>query len=268
MNRDEPPPILNEVKFDNRIFPKLTLLPVVSAYPSLEAYFSIFHPLMIHEIWATICKEVNSDPLVWTTLVHAKSTVVEGCALLPCESLIPGGCTRLRDLDLVVLRVPLPKPNTFTKVFGVVSNVELRPAGRKETFDHRLLRACPRPDLRVYFTIRVKLSNAPPPESIISFTKIIPLRTVVKQFRFNAELSRSLLCEVILDPADCADVFKLETVDIEDRASLNPILNPIQHKAVESFSRTIVNAPNYETKVALLQGPPGKFLALSYFKTQ
>ena len=239
---------------DNRILPKLALHPVVSAYHSLEAYFSIFHPLMIHEIWANICKEVDSAPIEFKTLMHHRTGAQDGFAELNCETLGLEG--RLREMDLVTLTVQLPKPNTFSKVFGIVEEVELRKIIRKDILDHRLLSTCSSPpEYRVVFKLRLKNSNVPKQlDSIFTITKIMGLRTVVKQFQTSAELSRSLLCEVILHPSDYADAFKLDEVDVQNHEQLNPI----QYKAVESITRTIINTPNHEPKVALLQGPPGE----------
>ncbi|KAK4007478.1 hypothetical protein OUZ56_012633 [Daphnia magna] len=109
--------------------------------------------------------------------------------------------------------------------------------------------------MKMSFVLLVKFSNVPKElDKIYTITKITCLSTVLKQFILNADLSRSPLCDVILHPSDFSDAFKLDTVDIEGK---NDLLNPVQYKAVESITKTIVCASDREPKVALLQSPPG-----------
>ncbi len=75
------------------MLPKLTPRPVLSAYPSVGVYKNFFQPLMVQEIWATIYREVNTDPFRssdWTTLTfkHAEKavSVSQRFPLLCCET--------------------------------------------------------------------------------------------------------------------------------------------------------------------------------------
>lgn len=229
------------------------LRPVVSAYSSIEAYFAIFHPLMLHEVWANICKDVESDPLEWKTLLRANTTPCSGSVLLQCETIVPNGAVRFKDMDLITLTVPLPN-QSISKVFGVVHDVQMRRIIRRENIDPRLLATSSQPDHLVTFTLRVKPSNVPSGlDGIFTVTRVTQLKTMIRQFQLNAELDRSLLCDVILHPTNHAEAFKLEKVDVGEIK----MLNAVQHKAVESITKTIVDTLAYVPKVALLQGPPG-----------
>lgn len=249
---------------NSRIIPKLTVLPVLSEYNSLEAYFAIFHPLMLHEIWANICKDIELERTVWQTLIHITTETDGGCTILHCETLVSLGTTRLKDLDLVALSVPL-KPNVLFQAFGIVENVEIRKVTSTHPPNRRLLEVRKRPenpDCRILFNLRIKASNVPLHlDNIFTITSVTPLRPVIKQFLLHAELDCSPLCDVILHPGDNKEAFKLDMVDKEG----NKKLNPVQHKAVESITSTILNAPEDEPKVALLQGPPGLQNYSNYF---
>lgn len=253
-----PPPLLNEVKAENnRILPKLAILPVLSMYNSMEAYFATFHPLMLHEIWANICKDIELERTVWDTLVHITSDTDGGCTILYCETLVSNGTPRLREWDLVALSIPLKANPQFMKVFGIAENVEMRKITSANPANRRLLDVRKRPEnpeWRIKFKLRLKSANAPPGlDNVFTITSVTPLRSIIKQFLLHAELDCSPLCDVILQPGDLSEAFKLDMVDVEG----NEKLNPVQHKAVESITTTILNTPEDEPKVALLQGPPG-----------
>lgn len=238
------------------------MLPVLSVYNSLEAYFSIFHPLMFHEIWANICKDVETTKNVWEALIHNHVAHNWGCSILFCETVVSHGSLRFKDLDLVALSIPIANSQTTMKVFGIVENVELRTITPDKPLDQRLLKAHKRigsPDYRITFYLRVKQSNIPLKlNSIFTVSSVTALRTVYKQFVLNAELDSSPLGEVILNPGGLSEAFRLDVVDVEG----NEKLNPIQNKAVDSITRTILNTCDDEPKVALLQGPPGVCLTL------
>ncbi|KAK4022260.1 hypothetical protein OUZ56_007739 [Daphnia magna] len=253
---DEPPPLLAAANRENsQSLPALSLLPVVSAYDSLEAYCTIFQSLMFHETWAILCKDMESSPSTpIRVLVCSKPKSCNGFAILQCEAL---AATRINDKDLVAITVPIAPQKPPAKYFCVVDQLVIR-NWRKEDTDPRLLESCKRPSdtyMRMSFVLLVKFSNVPKElDKIYTITKITRLSTVLKQFILNADLSRSPLCDVILHPSDFSDAFKLDTVDIEGK---NDLLNPVQYKAVESITKTIVCASDREPKVALLQGPPG-----------
>ncbi|XP_057368636.1 uncharacterized protein LOC130689698 isoform X2 [Daphnia carinata] len=253
---DEPPPLLAAANRENgQTLPALTLLPVVSAYDSLEAYYTIFQSLMFHETWAILCKDMEgSVPAPIRVLVCSKPKSCNGFAFLRCEAL---AATRINEKDLVAISVPITPQKPPAKYFGVVDQLVFR-NWRKDDTDPRLLESCRRPNetyMRMSFVLLVKLSNVPKElDKIYTITKITRLSTVLKQFILNADLARSPLCDVILHPSDFSDAFKLDTVDIEGK---NDLLNSVQHKAVESITKTIVCASDREPKVALLQGPPG-----------
>ena len=251
-----PPPLLIELKRENgRDLPELLLLPVVTAYDSLESYCSIFTPLMLHEIWASLCNDIESshyEPI--KPLIYSKPKLCDGFALLQCEALSP---TRISDMDLVTLSIHISPQKPPVKVFGVVDQVVTR-NWRREDVDQRLLDTCQRQNslyFRMSFVLWIKASNVPKElDRIFTVTKIARLNTIVKQFILNAELATSPLCDVILHPSEYVDAFQLDTVDVEDSHNL---LNPSQYKAVESITRTMVCASDREPKVALLHGPPG-----------
>ncbi len=130
----------------NCVLPKLKLLPAVGAYGCVQGYNIFYQPLMLLEIWANICVDVNSDPNDWTSLtfVHAERDVSdERFALLSYKTLIRNG-TPLKALDVVLLKLPSTKRYTLTQVFGVVSTFELRP----------LLQACSSRYLYVFLKIQ------------------------------------------------------------------------------------------------------------------
>ncbi|XP_046652197.1 uncharacterized protein LOC124343119 isoform X5 [Daphnia pulicaria] len=253
---DVPPPLLNALQRENdKSLPELSLLPVVSAYDSLEAYCSIFTPLMLHETWASLCKDMETsqhDSI--RPLIYSKPKFCDGFALLQCEALSP---IRIIDMELVTLTVHISPQKPPVKFFGVAEQVVTR-NWRAEDVDPRLLETCQRQNVlyfRMSFVLWIKMSNVPKElDKIFSVTKISRLNTVVKQFILNAELACSPLCDVILHPSDYVDAFKLDTVDVEEN---HPVLNPCQYQAVESITRTMVCASDREPKVALLQGPPG-----------
>ncbi|KAI9550999.1 hypothetical protein GHT06_005554 [Daphnia sinensis] len=235
--------------------PALSLLPVVSAYNSLEAYCPIFQSLMFHETWAILCKDMESNPSnPIRVLVCSIPKSCNGFAILQCKTL---AATRINDKDLVATTVPIAPQKPPANYFGVVEQLMFR-NWRKEDTDSRLLELCERPNdtyMRMSFSLLVKLSNAPKElDKIYTITKITRLSTVVKQFVLNADLVRSPLCDVILHPSDFPNAFKLDTVDIQGK---NNMLNPVQYKAVESITKTIVCTSDRKPLVALLQGPSG-----------
>lgn len=54
--KDELPPLLQRISVNGTTYPELNALPVVSSFSNMEAYLGFFHPLMLHEMWAVICK--------------------------------------------------------------------------------------------------------------------------------------------------------------------------------------------------------------------
>ncbi|KZR96045.1 Uncharacterized protein APZ42_009844, partial [Daphnia magna] len=216
---DEPPPLLAAANRENsQSLPALSLLPVVSAYDSLEAYCTIFQSLMFHETWAILCKDMESSPSTpIRVLVCSKPKSCNGFAILQCEAL---AATRINDKDLVAITVPIAPQKPPAKYFCVVDQLVIR-NWRKEDTDPRLLESCKRPSdtyMRMSFVLLVKFSNVPKElDKIYTITKITRLSTVLKQFILNADLSRSPLCDVILHPSDFSDAFKLDTVDIEGK---------------------------------------------------
>lgn len=214
---------------------------------------------MLHEIWANVCKDVELERTVWDTLVHITTETDGGCTILHCETLVSLGTTRLKEWDLVSLSIPV-KPSIIMEVFGIVENVEIRKITSSQPPNRRLLEVRKRPenpDWRLIFNLRLKSTNVPTHlDNIFKITSVTPLRSIIKQFLLHAELDCSPLCEVILHPAELEEAFKLDIIDVEG----NEKLNPVQHKAVESITTTILNTPEDEPKVALLQGPPGLYI--------
>lgn len=267
---DEPPPLLNEITSENQVvLSRLSLLPVVSSYENLQAYHAIFHPLMLHEIWANICKDVETASQAWRIKIHGEPLFNGGgCAVLKCETFVLGQSPRFKEFDLLGFEVPLPKPKQPIEVFAIAENIEFRFVNNKSDIDRRILSLSDstREVFRINFDLRVKPSNIPRQlDKIFTLKSASSLRPVIKQFLVNANLWSSPLCEVILNPSSQGDAFQLDLVDVDG----NGRLNPVQHKAVESISRSILNTDEDVPKVALLQGPPGTFdlRAALYFKT-
>lgn len=205
---------------------------------------------MLHETWASLCQEMDTTQLnSLSPLIYSDPKLCDGFALLNCEALSP---TRVNDMDLVTLTVPQNSPSKF---FGVVKDVVNNRNWQKGKVDQRLLETCQENALnrRILFVLWIKMSDVPKElNQIFTITKIVRLSTIVKPLILNAELLRSPLCDVILNPYDNVEAFELNTVSVEENHAL---LNPSQFKAVESIASTMVYS--HEPKVALLHGPSG-----------
>lgn len=249
-----------EVKSGNLIIlPKLSLVPVVTSYENLQAYHAIFHPLMLHEIWANICKDVATASQAWKIKIHGDPLVTGGvCAVLKCETFVWGQSPRFKEFDLLTFLVPLPKPKEAMEVFAIAENVECRFANNQSDIDRRILSPSDskKEVFRITFDLRVKPSNIPRNlDTVFTVKSASSLRPVIKQFLLNGNLWSSPLCDVILNPSAQVGAFQLDLVEVDG----NERLNPVQHKAVESITRSILNTDEDVPKVALLQGPPGTF---------
>lgn len=238
------------------MLPKLSLLPVVSTYDNLEAYFTIFHPLMFHEIWANICKDIQAAPPWWHVKIHANPRSSGSCSFLKCETLVRNNSPRLKDFDLVTLCVTTPTGPV--EVFAIAENVQIRFIPNMNGIDERLV-ACSSPDsdISISFDLRVKPTNVPPPPQIESNIFVVgpvsSLRPVIKQFLVHGNLFSSPLCDVVLNPVKEADAFKLDMVEVDG----SPKMDVVQEQAVESITRTVLNTEEDEPKVVLVQGLPG-----------
>ncbi|XP_046463247.1 uncharacterized protein LOC124209338 isoform X2 [Daphnia pulex] len=254
-NKHKLPPLLDSLRRENScIRPELSLLPVQSSYASVESYSSTFTPLMLEELWASICNDVETrEPEVFTTLIHPKPEFCDGFALLRCETL---SRIMISNMDLVALDVHISPQEPPVKIFAVAERLDIKHYWKSDQIDSRLLEIpqCLNFPLKSFF-LRMEMSRVPRNlDKFFTVTTVSRLNTVVKQFILNAELARSPLCEVILRPSDCEDAFQLDAVDLESQA----VLNPVQHEVVESFSRTVVFASENQPRVALLHGPPDR----------
>ncbi|EFX89072.1 hypothetical protein DAPPUDRAFT_310816 [Daphnia pulex] len=251
-NKDEPPPLLDALQVTNsKSLPKLSLLPVVSDYATLEDYCSIFTPLMLHEVWAGLCKDVHTSKLkTLETLIYSK-TISDDFALLQCEALSP---TRIFEMELVSLTVASPQKPPV-EIFAVAEQVRYWWKRERGEIDPRLLAICQRPNIPITsFNLRIKMYHVLPQlNQVFTVTKITRLKTAMKQFILNAELARSPLCNAIIQPSDHVDAFKLETVNQENHT----VLNASQFKAVESIAQTVVYSSDKQPKISLVHGPPG-----------
>jgi hypothetical protein len=252
MFKDETFPILNAVQGKgNKSLPELSLIPVGSAYSTLEDYCSTFTSLILHEVWATLCENVGTgESQSLTSLIHPDPTFCNGFTLLRCEALSP---TRITNMDLFSITFNSSRQKPPKKIFDVAEHVRYRSWEIGE-IDPRLLKTCQDPNIPITsFVLRILMYHVPPNlGSIFTVTRISRLNTVFKQIIQIAELARSPLCEVILHPSDYEDAFKLDAVLDDNHA----FLNPIQYKAVASITKEVSSAER-EPKVALLQGPPG-----------
>lgn len=227
----------------------------------MGAYLGVFYPLMFHELWASVCKESE-------TIQSRTMKVVATCStnnqqdgpwtFLQCQSLLVEGSFRLWDQDLMVLALPVNDQKTV-KLFGIAESVQLRNVARTGDLDPDLRSTCTnkRPDFILSFVLRVKRFrryDAMSSRRTLTVAKVMTLKTAVKQFCVNADLTMSPLCNVILRPTDHTHAFELINAN---NSTGNEKLNAKQQIAVRSISDTILRTPKGDPKVALLQGPPG-----------
>lgn len=174
---------------------------------------------------------------------------------MQCETLVTNNSPRLKDFDLVTLKIILPKPQPPFKVFAIAENVTSRFLRNTPHIDQNLVASCRKADMQISFDLRIKPSHVPHQlkDKIFEMTSVSSLRPIIKQFLVNANLYSSPLCDVVLNPGKQAHAFKLDLIEVNGSDKLNPV----QEKAVESITRSIINTEEDQPKVALLQGPPG-----------
>lgn len=254
--------MLQKQTVNGKLLPELNTLPVVSSFVNMEAYLGVFYPLMFHELWASVRKESETIQSRTMKVVVSRFNQQDGpWTFLQCQSLSVEGSFRLWDQDLMVLALPVTDQKCV-KLFGIAESVQLRKVPRTEDLDPELRSTCSnkRPDFLLSFVLRMKRAQRYDDLSrrrkVLTVAKVTTLKTAVKQFCVNADLTMSPLCNVILRPTDHTHAFELTNANT---SAGNGKLNARQLTAVRSISDTILRTPKGDPKVALLQGPPGMY---------
>ena len=223
-------------------------LPVSSTYSNLEAYFSAFHPLMLHELWAKISQEYEEkakNTMKWNVAVDPNFVTDEECNLIKCSVVFDDLNKAPRDSDLAVLRFTWKtKKNTL---LAIIEKVNLIPNNRHKHTCNFIIR------LRGNFR-RVILQ-----ETTFTLERVFSLWMIFKQLKVHATLSFSPLCHIILSISKPGER-TFEFIPKEHKFNVDGKLNPSQKNAVISVAVTMVEAPMHEPRIALLQGPPGTYI--------
>ena len=249
-NRAVLPPLL-QMASDS--LPELRDKPVNSTYANLEQYFNVFHPLMLHELWAQLTKEYEQQikPTRWDISVKPDWIADEEFTLIRCSTTAPDANKAPRESDLVVLKFMWKTKKNG--LFGIVENA-------------RLTTAKNRPHTVCDFMLRVRGTFRPVILESAKFAieRVHSLWLLFKQLKVHGRLSFSPLCQVILSISKNNER-TFEFIQKEPQFEIDPLLNPSQKAAVTSVAVTMVEAPMHEPRIALLQGPPGNFEFLSIY---
>ena len=223
--------------------PDLRDKPVNSTYGNLEQYFDVFHPLMLHELWAQITKECEEQTkLRWDLSINSMITD-EGFFLIRCTTTVDDYYKAPRESDLVVLKFTWKAKKNA--IFGIVENARVIATKDRHKNVCEFM-------LRVRSNIRSVISG----KNKFTIERVYSLWLLFKQLKVHGRLSFSPLCHVILSISRPQEK-TFEFIQKEPEFEIDPLLNPSQRAAVASVAVTIVEAPTHEPKIALLQGPPG-----------
>ena len=200
--------MLNKVKFDdNEELRELSCNPVCTEYPNRESYFKIFHPLMLHEMWANLYlqnqqEKIEKKNLDWDVLI--KSSTEEGpFCLLQCSLLLE--LEEKAPLVNDLIKFSFTRANgKLTFPFGFVELSHTTRVIRTVDLDPRLTSKI-KAEFSVDVVIRILKNYAPTQLNIIcSVSKIASLSTAMALFRAQGALAISPIRNIIFKPHSSA----------------------------------------------------------------
>lgn len=254
--RNEPPPLLQALKINNLELPALSCDLVRTTYPNLQLYFSIFHPLLMHEMWSSLCFqnrfERKERKLVDYKVLIKSSTREEYFCILECQILIEEEQEAPQVNDLIVISFTRWDGGN-TLPFCLVERSTTTKIVRTANLDQRLL-VHGRSKFLVELSIRLLNNYAPKQNNFIaSASKVASLATAMTLFDAQIAFIMSPLLSVVLNPLLSAfQMMSCSSIMMNN-------LDPDQSKACLSIAQTMLITPKNESKVAILQGYPGIF---------
>lgn len=256
----EPPPLLQKTIIDKeRELPEISCGQVLGRYLDLETYFNTFRPLMLHEMWSTLCLQYKQSEhekklLEWKIWITSSTQddhfqLMNGCLVMEDEAEAP------KVDDLITITFTRPVTGELIHPFALVEKSTTTKVTRIADVNQGLL-GNGKPNFMAKITVRILSAYAPTQANLIySASRIANLSTPLKLFHVQAAFMRSPLLGIILDPRPPA--FQLINC-----APMNTGLDFLQAKALSSIGQTMLITPRNEPKIAILQGYPGKIYRL------
>ena len=254
VNRDNLPPLLDRIMiFDDVVLPEMISTSISTTYRNLDDYFAVFHPLMLLELWEEMTRAQSSRRLsTWNVTLLEFQATGPFFTIIKCLT----ACSRNDEMmpgDLVQLKLCSQGDYNFGIVETIV-NREFKVLP-KNLHDHEHYKRH-----SVTFNLRIRKDGEQMAQSLVdrSFTakKCLSLNGFLHQLQAQALLSVSPVQKAIFnnDPS----VFQLKSAHVQ---YCDQSLNLAQMQAINSITETIMTTPTSDSKICLLQGPPGKLFS-------
>ena len=257
-NKD-PPPILEGWETAANVVPKIivpqmTIGVITTKFTSLQAYFKVFHPLMLHELWATMSKEYTVNKLVHferKVLIKSISFEEPYYYLLQCSLALDhvGDAPRVDDLFIIHFSRPDGKK---VRSFGVVEISKAYDVERASDIDGLLITQG-KPNAAADIVIRTIIA---PKHTKVVYTmcKICSISSAIAEFDVQVCVRESAaMCKAVLNP-DRSNLELYEGIFLEKF----PLLDSKQTEAYFQIAQTILmTSHNPNPLFALIQGSPG-----------
>lgn len=236
---------------------EITCGQVLGRYLNLESYFNTFRPLLMHEMWSTLCLQYEQDKfekkhLEWDIMVTSSAKddhflLLNCCLVMEVEAEAP------KVDDLIVITFTRPSTGKLIHPFAIVERSTTTKVVRIADLNQGLL-GNRKPNFMAEITVRILSAYAHTQTNVIySASKIANLSASFNLFHVQAAFISSPLLGIILDPRPPAfQMFGCTPMSMEN-------LDSSQARVVFSIGQTMLITPRNEPKVAVLQGYPGMF---------
>lgn len=244
--------------------PELSCLPILSKYPNVETYLSIFSPLLMHEMWSSLARQHHSAKkdkkyMDWKLLIKSY-TVEDVFLLLDCVYVLEDESEVPAVNDLVVLAFHRPSGETMNP-FAIIEEIVMTKLIGTADLDRRLV-ANKKAKFLVQSVIRILKVYSPKQMNIIcEVGKIASLTSSLRLFQAQAGLGFSFLRDIILDPRPPP----FTMLAYSQHCLFGGHLDETQKSAYFCIAQTMLITPPNVPKVALLQGYPGIFSTFMSF---
>lgn len=237
---------------------------VLGKYLTRQSYFDVFHPLMIHEMWSTLCLQYQKDKSEkknWEWKILIKSFTKDGnFLLLNCCLVMEKEAEAPMVNDLITITFTRRDNGHLAYPFAIVENSTTTKVVRTADVSQSLLDRGNPPNFMSEITVRIlKGSMAKQTNVVYSALKIASLTTSLNLFHVQGAFNSTRLYPVVLDPQPSA--FKLIDYDPPSSIAQENLDGP-QSKACYSIAQTMLMTSDDIEKVAILQGYPGKVYLL------
>lgn len=246
----EPPPILQERAEES--LPKMHCVPVHARYLDLQTYFSVFHPLMLHEMWATLTNDYKQQPDRKMDVLVQSYVLEDSFALLQCSLVADDVDNTPQQKELVNFNFVRPDSGKEIPVFGLVESSTTGPADCESSIDQRLtVNLNAKPKVATQATIRIHGGYIPKKNAVYSLTRVASIATTMTQLEVQTSSTNFIMMHKIINP-------QLSTFLLDrqiDTVATN--LNPLQSQVMFSISNAMLTTSVTEPKIFLIQGPSG-----------